>query len=114
MRIALEGPKYRRTASSLIKTGGTSRNKRRPLGGQPMRSTGQLTGCRQNGIIGVGNLERGRDHGMQAVIWDRAGHVPQVQRHPAEQNRPMFGGDVQDGWGGLALLALRKRGWRVF
>lgn len=63
---------------------------------------------------GMGNSERGRDHGLQALVWDGTHHLPRVQRNQAEQDGQVPQRDVQARRRGLALLALRTFWREVF
>lgn len=64
--------------------------------------------------VGMGNSQRGRDHGLQAHGGNGTHHLPRVQRGAAEQDGQVPERHVQAGRGGLALLALRVSGREVF
>lgn len=54
-----------------------------------------------------GNPEPARDHGSQ-MVRDAANDLPAVQRRPKEENRSLFGGDVQAGRNRMVLPSLRS------
>lgn len=60
----------------------------------------------------MGNPEGARDH-REANAGNAADNLPAMFARAEEKNRSVPFGDVQAGWGAVALLALSVCGWGV-